>query len=432
MEFYKGATLNIKFETAVPEGGTRNTISGYDIRVEAQRYQAAVIPVDDYSFRAEFSGITTEKFTTGIVDIVLYLTSNGKTAVGKATGLVAVDPLVKGTVVPGITDPVIVPVEISQQEFNFNTTLNSVFAYEDLTEEQKQDIISGIQTEADGLFEQLSLAIATASQTTDSASDAADSANSAAALAVQKAGSANDAATAANNAATGANQAAGNAEDAAALANQKAALANEAALATALSKEQADAAEALRQQQEDARKSAETARNVASNMYNVTLAVPPAVGQFYAPTTARAAVPEGVRKRGLLITYETSAGIWNTEKFKGAATSTWSNAADWEIIYSQKNMEDVELTSAEALNVLYNRIVALENFIATMVINVMQVDTINVVKSFNLFGDSNMVLVRAVAPAVIPDFIGQRYVNTAAKTKYTAAGISSVADWIQD
>ena len=67
-----------------------------------------------------------------------------------------------------------------------------------------------------------------------------------------------------------------------------------------------------------------------------------------------------------------------------------------------------------------------------MVINVMQVDTINVLKSFNLFGDSNMILVRTVAPAVIPDFVGQRYVNTAAKTKYTAAGVSSVADWVQD
>lgn len=294
--------------------------------------------------------------------------------------------------------------------------------------------------EAAGLANNAAVA---ANQAAEYAGEAGDYANAAAALAVQKAGSANDAATAANatnediQEAEGLRVAAETARNAAEQNRTTAETARvnaegDATKGRVKAENDRAAAEILRQQQEDVRKSAETARNVASNMYNITLAIPLTAGQYYTSTTARAAVPEGVRKRGLLITYETAAGIWNTEKFKGVTTSTWATASDWEIIYSQKNIEDVELTSAEALNVLYNRITALEKFIAAMVVNTMQADTINIVKSFNLFGDSNMILVRAVAPAVVPDFVGQRYVNTAAKTKYTATGVSSVADWVQD
>ncbi|NCU30990.1 hypothetical protein EOM57_04260, partial [Candidatus Saccharibacteria bacterium] len=57
--------------------------------------------------------------------------------------------------------------------------------------------------------------------------------------------------------------------------------------------------ESSRASAESARASAEAARNVASNVYNITIAVPLAAGTFYTSTTARAAVPTAVRKRGL-------------------------------------------------------------------------------------------------------------------------------------
>lgn len=66
--------------------------------------------------------------------------------------------------------------------------------------------------------------------------------------------------------------------------------------------------------------------------YNVTNSVPLTSG-YYTSTTARAAVPEGVRKTGLILTYETAAGVWYTERYIGTATDTTSftNAANWEV-----------------------------------------------------------------------------------------------------
>ena len=66
--------------------------------------------------------------------------------------------------------------------------------------------------------------------------------------------------------------------------------------------------------------------------YNVTNSVPLTSG-YYTSTTARAAVPEGVRKTGLILTYETAAGVWYTERYIGTATDTTSftTASNWEV-----------------------------------------------------------------------------------------------------
>lgn len=66
--------------------------------------------------------------------------------------------------------------------------------------------------------------------------------------------------------------------------------------------------------------------------YNVTNSVPLTTG-YYTSTTARAAVPEGIRKTGLILTYETAAGVWYTERYIGTATDTtsWTTAGNWEI-----------------------------------------------------------------------------------------------------
>ena len=66
--------------------------------------------------------------------------------------------------------------------------------------------------------------------------------------------------------------------------------------------------------------------------YNITNSVPLTTG-FYTSTTARLAVPEGVRKTGLILTYETAAGVWYTERYIGTATDTTSftTASNWEV-----------------------------------------------------------------------------------------------------
>jgi aspartate/glutamate racemase len=215
------------------------------------------------------------------------------------------------------------------------------------------------------------------------------------------------------------------ATDAAAIANQAADSANDAATAANATNEDIQEAEGLRV-------AAETARNVASNMYNVTLAIPLAAGQYYTSTTARAAVPEGVRKIGLIITYETSAGAWLTERFKGVSISTWVTATDWEEIVGPLKYENMEEVAAEALVLLKNRIDALQKIINDMILGTVQIDTLSVVKTFNLFGSSNLILTGTAAPVVVPDFVGQFFIKTSDTTAcYQATGNSSVNNWKQ-
>ena len=64
-------------------------------------------------------------------------------------------------------------------------------------------------------------------------------------------------------------------------------------------------------------------------VYNITNAVPLSVGQYYTSTTARAAVPTAMRKLGLILTYETAAGIWYQERFIGTNITNWTTAGNW-------------------------------------------------------------------------------------------------------
>lgn len=184
-------------------------------------------------------------------------------------------------------------------------------------------------------------------------------------LADQKATEANNAANSANGAAMAANQATNNAIEATESISEteQTVQVNEALRVEAEGdatkgrvKAENDrvAAEALRQQQEDARESAETARNVASNMYNVTLAVPLTAGSYYTATTARAAVPSGVRKRGLELVYETSAGVWYCERFIGASVTTWTTSTDWEIVPTKKYVDDADALKVNKSDIANN------------------------------------------------------------------------------
>lgn len=62
--------------------------------------------------------------------------------------------------------------------------------------------------------------------------------------------------------------------------------------------------------------------------YNVTTQIPLKEG-YYTPESARLAVPESIRKAGLVITYQTSLGVWVTEKFESKSPSQWDYDDFW-------------------------------------------------------------------------------------------------------
>ncbi len=303
--------------------------------------------------------------------------------------------------------------------------------------------------------------------------DAAEVANTAAGLADEKA-------LLADNAATLATTKAGLANDAAALANEKATYANEKAIYAnekggyALTqgdyaKEQGDYAKtegnyALTQgdyakeqgdyaktegnyaltQGDYAKGQGDYAKGIgdsydavkldktAVDIYNVTLAVPLPAGSYYNSTSARAAVPVAVRKKGLELIYETSAGIWYKERYVGVDVANWTVASNWEIVPLKSHIENNEEVIAEALVELKNKIDALQNIIKEMILGSVQIDNLDIVKNLNLYGSSNMILTGTAAPTVVPDFIGQFFIKTSATTAcYQATGNSSVNDWKQ-
>lgn len=108
------------------------------------------------------------------------------------------------------------------------------------------------------------------------------------------------------------------------------------------------------------------------------------------------------------------------------AVEVAANSAD---MVSIKNNQEPAM--AEIINHLNARIFALESIIKNGLFRNTQIDTADIVKSLNLYGGTNLILIRTVAPAEVPDFIGQTYVNTAAGVAYEAVGTTSVSHWKQ-
>ena len=83
-----------------------------------------------------------------------------------------------------------------------------------------------------------------------------------------------------------------------------------------------------------------------------------------------------------------------------------------------------EYTLAEALNLLYSKIIALEKLISDGVFGNLQVDILTTVKELNYNG-APLILTGTTAPSVTPDFLGQSYINTTSPgTVYTANRVS--------
>lgn len=93
--------------------------------------------------------------------------------------------------------------------------------------------------------------------------------------------------------------------------------------------------------------------------------------------------------------------------------------------------ENIEPSLAEILNAMAGRIIAIESIIKNSLYKNMQVDSLEIVKAFNIYGATNLVLTGTAAPSVVPDFVGQFYVNTTGGVTYQAKGVSSTSDWKQ-
>lgn len=270
----------------------------------------------------------------------------------------------------------------------------------------------------------------------DSKSQLAETATSNADIAT---GLANTATTNANNAASNAdakatlaNNAAINADNKAGLADQKATLANNAAIAANTATSNANTATSNAN-------SAALAANSLAGTYNVTVAIPLGAGLYYNSATARAAVPTANRLLGRVITYATANGVWYSERYIGTDVVNWTTEGNWERVPDNSQLvqlgaemnENIEPSLAEILNAMAGRIIALESIIKNSVYKNMQVDTLDIVKGFSIYGSTNLVLTGTAAPSVVPDFVGQFYVNTTGGVCYQAKGISSTFDWKQ-
>jgi hypothetical protein len=126
----------------------------------------------------------------------------------------------------------------------------------------------------------------------------------------------------------------------------------------------------------------------------------------------------------------------NRAGYLALSESVWLKIADAvEVAANSADMVSIknnqEPAMAEIINHLNARILALESIIKNGLFRNTQIDTADIVKSLNLYGGTNLILIRTVAPAEVPDFIGQTYVNTAAGVAYEAVGTTSVSHWKQ-
>ncbi len=118
---------------------------------------------------------------------------------------------------------------------------------------------------------------------------------------------------------------------------------------------------------------------------------------------------------------------------KGLSTNDYTNEEKAEvakIVTIEGNLNDItELTTAEAIAVLFKELAGVKALLAKMVTGEAWVDKLLVMSELNLFGETNMILKATAAP--VPDFVGQFFVNTSTSVTYQATGTSSVSDWKQ-
>jgi len=115
-----------------------------------------------------------------------------------------------------------------------------------------------------------------------------------------------------------------------------------------------------------------------------------------------------------------------------ANTYPLTDRTKWIPLTDGEKIIDAEEVTAQSLVELKVKIDALQKIINEMILNSVQIDNLDVVKTFNLFGSTNLILSGTAAPASAPDFIGQFYIKTTAtKAAWIATNNTAVEDWLQ-
>lgn len=91
--------------------------------------------------------------------------------------------------------------------------------------------------------------------------------------------------------------------------------------------------------------------------------------------------------------------------------------------------ESNELTTAEAIAVLFKELAGVKSLLSNLVTGEAWIDKIYAMSELNIQGKTNLIIEATTAP--IPDFVGQFFVNTSTSVTYQATGTSSVSDWKQ-
>lgn len=86
--------------------------------------------------------------------------------------------------------------------------------------------------------------------------------------------------------------------------------------------------------------------NEYASLYNVSMLFPLSSG-FYTHTTAITAIPTAERIKGLIISYETSAGMWYTEQYTGTDVSGWATLANWSKVPGASDFSEMEAELAQ-------------------------------------------------------------------------------------
>lgn len=132
---------------------------------------------------------------------------------------------------------------------------------------------------------------------------------------------------------------------------------------------------------------------------------------------------------------------FGTMRFEGGATTVdfvTEYASRWaDVVKNLPNtIEQEGIVTAAAIVALAKRIGGLEKRLSDG-LGKLTVEELNVVRSLtgNLMDDGSkenaMMLVRSTSPDVVPEFIGQEWLDTTNKVAYKAFGTSAITDWVQ-
>lgn len=116
-----------------------------------------------------------------------------------------------------------------------------------------------------------------------------------------------------------------------------------------------------------------------------------------------------------------SAAIANSAK-----SAAQSSADQAELAYEE--LPDTEDITSEAVAANNARLRAIAKFIAKL-LPLADLEDVNVRGAFNIYGPTNLILSGEGAPTEAPEFVGQTYIDTVGKVKYTAFGNNAVSDW---